>query len=297
MKSFQFFCILRNFSYNLCGIIAIQINNHHKVVLWKLFTTRKRLLYNMVPKIIHYCWFGRNPLPPLALECIASWRKFFPDYEIKEWNEDNFDVNMIPYTKEAYEAKKYAFVSDYARFWILYHYGGLYFDTDVEVIGSLSDILEAGPFMGFERNPNFWEKGLVNPGLGLALAPQMDINKQILTKYEALHFILADGSLNTNTTVVHYTTDILAQNGLKERSGIQIVGEIHLYPADYFAPISFVTNYLHLTKNTKTIHRYMASWKEQGELSLKNRVRSHLPEFVLILINRIKNIKDWKWFR
>ena len=82
----------------------------------------------MIPKVIHYCWFGRNPLPKSAQKCIASWRKYLPDYEIKEWNESNFDVNIIPYTAEAYKAKKYAFVSDYARFWILYKYGGLYFD-------------------------------------------------------------------------------------------------------------------------------------------------------------------------
>ena len=105
----------------------------------------------MIPKIIHYCWFGRNPLPESAIKCINSWKKFFPDYEIKEWNEDNFDVNIIPYTAEAYEAKKYAFVSDYARFWILYHFGGIYFDTDVEVIKPFDDILERGPFMGREQ--------------------------------------------------------------------------------------------------------------------------------------------------
>ena len=104
----------------------------------------------MIPKLIHYCWFGRNPLPKSAIKCIESWKKFLPDYEIKEWNENNFDVNIIPYTKEAYECKKYAFVSDYARFWILYKYGGLYFDTDVEVIKSMDDIIERGPFMGIE---------------------------------------------------------------------------------------------------------------------------------------------------
>lgn len=102
----------------------------------------------MIPKVIHYCWFGGNPLPKSAQKCIALWRKYLPDYEIKEWNENNFDVNIIPYTAEAYKAKKYAFVSDYARFWILYKYGGLYFDTDVEVIKNMDDIISKGPFMG-----------------------------------------------------------------------------------------------------------------------------------------------------
>ena len=104
----------------------------------------------MIPKIIHYCWFGHNPLPPLALKCIASWKKYLPDYEIKEWNEENFDVNIIPYTREAYAAGKYAFVTDYARFWILYKYGGIYFDTDVEMIRPIDDIIAAGGFMGYE---------------------------------------------------------------------------------------------------------------------------------------------------
>ena len=104
----------------------------------------------MIPKIIHYCWFGHNPLPESAIKCIESWKKFFPDYEIREWNEDNFNVDIIPYTKDAYEAKKYAFVSDYARFWILEKFGGLYFDTDVEVIKSMEDIIAEGAFLGAE---------------------------------------------------------------------------------------------------------------------------------------------------
>ena len=130
----------------------------------------------MIPKIIHYCWFGRNPLPDSAQRCIDSWRKFLPDYEIKEWNEDNFDVNSIPYTEQAYKAKKYAFVSDYARFWILYHEGGLYFDTDVEVIKSLDDIICNGNFMGEESDEGHLDAydGLgVNSGLGLGISPKI----------------------------------------------------------------------------------------------------------------------------
>lgn len=130
----------------------------------------------MIPKKIHYCWFGRNPLPESALKCIASWRKYLPDYEIIEWNEDNFDVNSIPYTRQAYESKKYAFVSDYARFKILYEHGGLYFDTDVEVIRPMDDIIAKGPFMGFEINPcTERPQGAVNPGLGLGAVAQMPI--------------------------------------------------------------------------------------------------------------------------
>ena len=123
----------------------------------------------MIPKVIHYCWFGRNPLPDSALKCIESWKKYLPDYEIVQWNEDNFDVNSIPYVAEAYAARKYAFVSDYARFYVLYNQGGVYFDTDVEAVAPLDDILEKGPYMGMERALS--GEMAVNPGLGFAAEP------------------------------------------------------------------------------------------------------------------------------
>ena len=137
----------------------------------------------MIPKVIHYCWFGRNPLPKSALKCIASWRIFFPDYEIKEWNEDNFDVNIIKYTQDAYNAKKYAFVSDYARIWILYNYGGIYFDTDVEVIAPMIDIIDKGPYMGFEIDTQNGNQYAVAPGLGIATTIGSNIYKQIYIPY------------------------------------------------------------------------------------------------------------------
>lgn len=245
----------------------------------------------MIPKVIHYCWFGRNCLPPLAVKCIASWRKYFPDYEIKEWNEDNFDVNMIPYTKEAYEAKKYAFVSDYARFWILYNYGGLYFDTDVEVIKSFDEILSKGPYMGFERNPDKWGDGLVNPGLGLASVPHLPILKEILEKYQHLRFLLPDGSLNTSLTVVHYTTQVLEKFGLKQIKGIQSIAGFNIYPTEYFAPIGFITKRIHITDKTLSVHRYMASWGEQKNKSVTDYIKHSLPEWCLVWFNRLKYYK------
>ena len=151
----------------------------------------------MIPKIIHYCWFGRGLLPELAQKCIASWKKYLPDYEIKEWNEDNFDVNIIPYTAEAYARKKYAFVSDYARFWVLYKYGGIYFDTDVEVIKSFDEIVTKGNFMGFELDPNGENSPKkyapryafsVNPGVGLGMAKGHSFVKKMLDYYATLHF-------------------------------------------------------------------------------------------------------------
>ena len=143
----------------------------------------------MIPKVIHYCWFGHHPLSSLAKKCIKSWKRYFPDYEIKEWNEKNFDVNILPYTKEAYEEKRYAFVSDYARFWILYNYGGIYFDTDVEVIRPMTDIIERGAFMGCETVANKNIPLYVNPGLGLGLEAGNKILGDLLHIYSSLHFI------------------------------------------------------------------------------------------------------------
>lgn len=240
----------------------------------------------MIPKIIHYCWFGRNPLPPLALHCIESWKKFLPDYEIKEWNEDNFDVHMIPYTSEAYSVKKYAFVSDYARFWILNKYGGIYFDTDVEVIKPMEDILTKGSFMGMERNYLGYAKALINPGVGFALTPNHIFLTKILEIYGRLHFVLPDGTLNTEKTIVYYTTKLLQEAGLKNHNGIQLVEGIYVYPSDFFSPIDFTTKRLHITNNTYTIHQYMGTWFKSTP-SWKLKIRNMIPESLLYAYNKI----------
>lgn len=215
----------------------------------------------MIPKKIHYCWFGRNPLPESALKCIASWKKFFPGYEIIEWNEDNFDVNCIPYTAQAYASKKYAFVSDYARFKILYEHGGLYFDTDVEVIKSFDDILARGPFMGFEVNPNPARAfGAVAAGLGIGAEKGMELYKSVLDYYSKLSFLLPDGSYNTTDAVVNITTRELIKVGLKDLPGIQSVAGITIYPVDYFNPLDDATGRLTKTDNTRSIHWFTKTW-------------------------------------
>lgn len=216
----------------------------------------------MIPKIIHYCWFGGNPLPASAQKCIASWRKYLPDYEIKEWNESNFDVNIIPYTAEAYKAKKYAFVSDYARFWILYKYGGLYFDTDVEVIKNMDDIIAKGPFMGCENEAKAGATPAqlgVAPGLGLGVNPGLDLYGEILGIYKDMHYILPDGTFSFET-IVDITTKILCTKGLVNSTCIQYIEEIYVYPKDYFCPIDYKTSICNITSNTRTIHHYSATW-------------------------------------
>lgn len=219
----------------------------------------------MIPKIIHYCWFGHNPLPESAQKCISSWHRFMPDYEIKEWNENNFDVNIIPYTQQAYEAKKYAFVSDFARYWILYHHGGLYFDTDVEIIKPLEDIITKGPFMGIEVPSKNGTLPKVNPGLCIGAEAKMEFYEKIIEKYNRLQFINEDGTLNQKT-IVYYNTELLKGYGLQPTNIIQLVGKIWIYPCDFFNPLDDLTGKLKITENTRSIHWYSRTWTESSLL-------------------------------
>ncbi len=227
-----------------------------------------------IPKVIHYCWFGGSPLGPDELKYIESWRKYFPDYAIVRWDESNFDVRCCPYVSQAYDAKKWAFVSDYARFAILHEHGGLYFDTDVEVIRPMDDIIEKGPFMGFEMdaigsgNNGTVASGLglsVNPGLGLSANPGLGLYELILASYEADEFVKADGTLNMTTVVVR-VTEILKTCGLMDKPGIQEIAGAIVYPSEYFNPKDPYTGEIRITKNTRSIHHFGMSWFSKKEM-------------------------------
>ena len=174
---------------------------------------------------------------------------------------------MIPYTQEAYEARKYAFVSDFARFWILYKYGGVYFDTDVEVLKPLDDIIAKGPFMGAESDRIINGKHpAIAPGLGLAAEAAMPIYGKLIKYYENTHFMLPNGRMN-DTTIVFHTTNLLAENGLSTDKGIQHVAGIWIYPKEYFCPKQ--NDVITITENTYTIHHYASSWRNP----LYNQIR------------------------
>lgn len=254
----------------------------------------------MIPKIIHYCWFGGKPLPESAKKCIASWHRFLPDYEIKEWNESNYDVHKTRYADEAYAAGKYAFVSDYARFDILYHEGGLYFDTDVEIIKPLDDIIVRGPFMGREAGAyirnicnGFEGNGLaVAPGLGLGVNPGLDLYREFLEAYRDLMFRNEDGTQNTKT-IVCYTSEILVKHGLNnDNDNPQFVDGVWIYPSDVFCPMDHTKgNKLTITSRTVSIHHYDCSWIDHNTFGfrlhlIKNWMMRHFGE------ERIANISD-----
>ncbi len=218
----------------------------------------------MIPKVIHYCWFGGSPLSEEAIKCIESWNKYCPDYEIKEWNELNFDINMCAYTREAYTTKKWAFVSDYARFWIIYHFGGVYFDTDVEVLKPIKNIIAQGSFMAEEiPNPSDADNASVAPGLGIAAEPFMPIYKEILDDYQNRSFICDDRSYDL-TTVVDITTHILEQHGFKrDVKGIQRVAGLIVYPPEFFCPFNMYNGMMKITDNTVSVHLYNGSWSSE----------------------------------
>lgn len=211
-------------------------------------------------KKIHYCWFGGNPLPDDAIKCINSWKEYCPDYEIVQWDESNFDVHSIPYIHEAYEQGKFAFVSDYARFQILYQHGGLYFDVDVELIRPMDEIIGFGPYMGAEVDGGSDGKMIaVNPGVGFMANPHMELLEEIIDAYKGFHFLNEDGTLNTKT-IVEYTTEILVRHGLQNSEKIQDVAGFRIYPSEYFCPINYFTGEFVKTSNTYSIHHFNSSW-------------------------------------
>lgn len=213
----------------------------------------------MIPKKIHYCWFGGNPLPLLAQKCIESWKKYLPDYEIIEWNESNYNVHKIPYISQAYKAKKYAFVSDYARVDILNEHGGVYFDTDVEVLKDLSPILNKGQFLGIEA------PGAIANGLGMAAEKGDAILVEILESYSKENFVNPDGTYNLKTVVTR-VSDIFRNYGFTDDADhVQEIANYNIYPAEYFCPKNVQTGVLIITENSYTIHHYDASWLEDWQ--------------------------------
>lgn len=208
----------------------------------------------MILKVIHYCWFGRGEMPKLARKCIKSWKKYCPDYEIKEWNEENFDLDLYPYAREAYDNRKFAFVTDVVRLYALYHEGGVYMDTDVEVIKPIDPFLMHTAFSGFE-NETMVPTGIMASEKGGIWA------KDNLDYYEGRHFIKEDGTFDIKTNVVTIT-DYMVGHGLKQNNTLQdFPSLITMYPKDYFCPMSTDCQIMEITNRTVTIHHFNGSWK------------------------------------
>lgn len=215
-----------------------------------------------IPKIIHYCWFGPNTLPETERKCIESWKKYLPDYQIMFWNEENFDINSVTYVKQAYELKKYAFVSDYVRFSVLYEYGGIYLDTDQEILKNLDEYLEDDIVLGFEN------RTMIAAGLIGAISGHPFI-RDVMNYYQTHNFV--ENDVIDTTTIVQIMTKILVQRGFEKENKNQIIDGIHLFERDYFYPKLLDKGGFGITERTVAIHHGSASWLTERE---KRRGRS-----------------------
>jgi hypothetical protein len=250
----------------------------------------------MIPKTIHYCWFGCAPLSSLALKCIESWKEHCPNYEIKEWNESNFDININKYMSEAYEVKKWAFVSDVARLWVILNNGGVYLDTDVEIIKPIDELLNNDMFIGFENYD------YLNTGLGFGAVKNFYLIKKMLDIYNDLLFIKSDGCFNTIPCPV-YNTEIMKQEGFIINNTKQIMNNVLVLPKEYLCPKDGLTGIINQTENTFSIHHYDSSWyaedkKKEYMIITKYRKKygiklgSFLYAFVAILTFRRSGINN-----
>ena len=211
-----------------------------------------------IPKIIHYCWFGGNPKPKLAEKCIKSWKKYCPDYEIVEWNEDNFDLSATPnYVRQAMAAGRWAFVTDYVRLRALTEQGGVYMDADVELVRPLDPYLKHQAFAGFEH-PERVQTGL------LACEKEFPLFQEFLHHYDNISFLLPDGTADT-TTNVQVLTDLCLSKGLVLNDRLQTVAGLTIYPKEIFCPVDFDTKVLKKTRKTVAIHWFSGSWQTEEE--------------------------------
>ena len=220
----------------------------------------------MIPKKIHYFWIGGKSMPEKNKTCAESWKKFCPDYEIIEWNESNYDFSECTYMAQAYEAELWGFVPDYARLDIICREGGIYLDTDVELLKSLDDLLSCKAFMGFENRKS------VAPGLGFGAEPGNEILKQMRDLYHSFSFYNENGTPNIAPSPF-YATKLLRSYGLQLNGKRQFVHGIDIFPAEYFAPLCYTDNRLKITENTYGIHWYHASWHTPEQKKRTKRIQ------------------------
>lgn len=211
----------------------------------------------IIPKIINYCWFSGKAIPTYLQKCIDSWKKYCPDYEIIRWDENNYDIGKWIYTKQAYEQKKWGFVPDIARLEILYEQGGIYLDTDVELIKSLDDLLRQKGFVGVEK----W--GSVNFGGCSGSVKGNKTIKQILDYRKNEVFVYEDGSLNL-TTCGFYETVPLMNMGFRPDNTTQVIGDLTVYSSDYFHPFDYMSGEKYITNNTHSIHYFSGEWLDES---------------------------------
>lgn len=249
----------------------------------------------MIPKTIHYCWFGKNPLPEQYKKYMETWKRYCSDYEIKEWNEDNFDINSSAYCREAYKAKKWAFVSDYARLKVIYECGGIYLDTDVEMVKPITPLVSTGiGFLGFQNAEE------ANTGLGFAAAPHNACVKKMLDIYELRNFEIGNETYDMTPCPVANTVALMGcglKTGKSNATAIQHLEGLTVYPICYFNPINPDTMKMKRNEDTYLIHHYSASWSTDRQNTLR-KIKKIIPAWILemrtnhISRRQIKKMKE-----
>lgn len=211
-----------------------------------------------IPKIIHYCWFGGKPIPNKYKKWMNSWKKYCPDYEIIEWNESNYDVTKNQYMYDAYKNEKWGFVPDYARLDIIYQFGGIYLDVDVELVQSIDELRYQEGFVGFEN------QAVVNFGSGFGAVKGSKVIRELRDDYCQRHFVNADGSLNLMPSP-SIQTEYFLKKGLVQNGEYQKIGGFSIYPEKMFSSKSLYSRRVRMTEYTKAIHHFDATWKENEQ--------------------------------
>ena len=242
----------------------------------------------MIPKIIHYCWFGGNEKPKLFKKCYKSWKKYCPDYEIIEWNESNFDLSVCPlYVRQAYEAKKWAFVTDYVRLKVVFENGGIYLDTDVELKKSFDELLNYDAFFGFEN------KEYIATGLGFGAKKKVSILGELMKKYDNVTFVKEDGTYDLTTCPIR-DTRVFVRRGLILDGTKQVIDNgVLVLPSEYLCPLDYNTGKKNVTTKTIAIHWFNASWFSNDDIqkrrAILKRSRENKRREKLDMIKHIPN--------
>jgi len=232
----------------------------------------------VIPKKIHYIWLGKKELPYNLKMCIKSWKRFCPDYEIIRWDESNYDFYSVPYMREAMENNAFGFAPDYARLDIIYKYGGFYLDTDVEMIRPLDDLRYQDAFCGVET----WQT--VNAGGCFGAVPGNDMVHDMIENREGLHYVYPDGSVNM-ATCGYYDTMVLIKNGYKMTGEVQKVGDMTVYPKEFFHPYDYMSGKTDITSNTFSVHRFKGGWMTPEMHKQNKRTQEKFDEFYESIMN------------
>ena len=245
----------------------------------------------MIPKVIHYCWFGRNPKSKLVYDCMESWKKTCPDYEIIEWNESNFNLDKAPlYVRQAYEKRKWPFVTDYVRLQVIYENGGIYLDTDVELLKNLDDLLNNTAFFGFQTDL------YVATGLGFGAEKGCQILKELMQDYEVIPFVRRDGTMDLLPCTFRNNEVFIKHGLIRDNTEQELDSGVRILPASFFCPKNHETGELIITDDTYSIHHYCASWLTKAQVLVAEKRKMYIMKYgVEEGKRRVKNWEKRHW--